>query len=89
MFVSPACTDYEPVKLQIEPDILPSSLEMMAKEVQMTNDQREIHRKKRVLEYAERIGNINKTCRHFGIARSPSHTAASLGMAQRGDWHEQ
>ncbi|MCP4907937.1 MAG: transposase [bacterium] len=36
----------------------------------MTNDQREIHRKKRVLEYAERIGNINKACRYFGVARS-------------------
>ncbi len=34
----------------------------------MTRDQREIHRKKRVLEYAERIGNINKACRYFGIA---------------------
>ena len=43
---------------------------MMAKEVQMTHDQREIHRKKRVLEYAERIGNINKACRYFGVARS-------------------
>jgi hypothetical protein len=28
------------VKLQIEPDILPSSLEIMAKEVQMTHDKR-------------------------------------------------
>ena len=36
----------------------------------MTHDQREIHRKKRILEYAERIGNINKTCRYFGVARS-------------------
>ncbi len=36
----------------------------------MTNDQREIHRKKRIPEYAERIGNINKTCRYFGVARS-------------------
>ena len=42
----------------------------MAQEVQMTNDQREIHRKKRVLKYAERIGNINKACRYFGVARS-------------------
>jgi hypothetical protein len=58
------------VKLQIEPDILPSSSWMMAKEVQMTKDQREIHRKKRVLEYAERIGNINKACRYFEVARS-------------------
>ena len=36
----------------------------------MTSDQRETHRKKRVLDYAERIGNINKACWHFGIARS-------------------
>jgi len=36
----------------------------------MTHDKREIHRKKRIIEYAERIGNINKACRYFGVARS-------------------
>ncbi len=36
----------------------------------MTEDQREIRRKKRVLEYAEKIGNIKTTCHRFGIARS-------------------
>ena len=36
----------------------------------MTEEQREIRRKKRVLEYAEKLGNINTTCRRFGIARS-------------------
>ena len=36
----------------------------------MTDDRREIHRKKRILEYAERVGNINKTFRYFGVARS-------------------
>jgi hypothetical protein len=36
----------------------------------MTRDQREIHRKKRILECADKIGNINKTCRYFGVARS-------------------
>ncbi len=36
----------------------------------MTKDQREIRRKKRILEYAEQIGNINKACRYFGVARS-------------------
>ena len=36
----------------------------------MTTDQRGIRRKKRVLEYAAKIGNINTTCRRFGIARS-------------------
>ena len=38
----------------------------------MTNEQREIHRKKRVFEHAERVGNVNKTCRYFGVARSGS-----------------
>jgi dipeptidyl aminopeptidase/acylaminoacyl peptidase len=42
----------------------------MPKEIYMTHEQREIHRKKRVLEHAERIGNVNKTCRYFGVARS-------------------
>lgn len=36
----------------------------------MTEEQREIRRKKRVLEYAERVGNNNIACRRFGIARS-------------------
>jgi hypothetical protein len=39
---------------------------MMAKEVQMTHDQREIHRKKRILEYAERIGNIKEEIAELG-----------------------
>jgi ACT domain-containing protein len=43
---------------------------MMAKEVPMTRDQREIHRKKRVLKYADKVGNINKACRYFGVSRS-------------------
>ena len=36
----------------------------------MTEDQREIRRKRRVLEYAEKIGSNNSACRRFGIARS-------------------
>ena len=36
----------------------------------MSPAQREINRKKRLLEYADKIGNINKACRYFGIARS-------------------
>ena len=43
----------------------------------MTHDQREIHRKKRILEYAERVGNINKTCRYFGVARSTFYLSVS------------
>ena len=36
----------------------------------MTERQREINRKKRVIEYAEKHGNIRKVCGRFGIARS-------------------
>ena len=32
--------------------------------------QRDIRRTRQVLEYAVRIRNIRKTCRHFGIPRS-------------------
>jgi transposase-like protein len=42
---------------------------MMAEGIQLTEDQREIRRKKRVLECAEKLGNINKKCRRFEIAR--------------------
>ena len=36
----------------------------------MTRAQRDILRKRRVLEHAERIGNVRKTCRYFGVSRS-------------------
>jgi len=36
----------------------------------MSNAQRDIRRKQLVLEYAKQIGNVRKTCRHFGIPRS-------------------
>ena len=36
----------------------------------MSEDQREINRKKRVIEYAEKNGNIKTACRRFGIVRS-------------------
>ena len=36
----------------------------------MNVEQKEILRKKRILEYAEASGNILKTCRHFGVSRS-------------------
>ena len=32
----------------------------------MTHAQREIHRKKRVIEYADQIGNVHRACRYFG-----------------------
>jgi len=34
----------------------------------ITKAQRDINRKLRVLSYAGQIGNISKTCRHFGIS---------------------
>ena len=36
----------------------------------MTRARRDILRKKRVLEHAERIGNIRKACRYYGVSRS-------------------
>ncbi len=36
----------------------------------MTEDQREIKRKKRVIEYAEQFGHMGRACRRFVIARS-------------------
>ncbi len=36
----------------------------------MNKAQRDIRRKKRVLDHAARIGNVRKTCRYFGVARS-------------------
>ena len=36
----------------------------------MNKAQRDIRRKKRVLDHAVRIGNVRKTCRYFGVARS-------------------
>ena len=37
---------------------------------EMTRAQRDILRKRRVLEHAERIGNVRKACRSFGVSRS-------------------
>lgn len=39
----------------------------------MTNDQREIRRKLRILEHAEASGDVSKTCRYFGIGRASSY----------------
>ncbi len=36
----------------------------------MSKEEREVRRKRRVLEHAVRSGNINRTCRYFGIPRS-------------------
>lgn len=36
----------------------------------MSNTERQIQRKLRVLKYAEQIGSVAKTCRYFGVARA-------------------
>ena len=36
----------------------------------MTHDEKEIKRKLRILKHADYSGNIAKTCRYFGVARS-------------------
>jgi len=36
----------------------------------MNSDQREIQRKLRVLKHADKIGDVSKTCRYFGIGRA-------------------
>ncbi len=36
----------------------------------MNKDQREVQRKLRILQHAEEIGSVVKTCRYFGISRS-------------------
>jgi len=36
----------------------------------MNSDQREIQRKLRILEHADKIGDVSKTRRHFGIGRA-------------------
>ncbi len=36
----------------------------------MNKDQREVQHKLRILQHAENIGSVVKTCRYFGIGRS-------------------
>ena len=36
----------------------------------MNNDQRDIRRKLRLLEYAHKIGDVSKACRYFGVGRA-------------------
>jgi transposase-like protein len=35
----------------------------------MTQAERDIKRKLRVIEYAKKVGNISKACRYFGVSR--------------------
>ena len=36
----------------------------------MANEERDIQRKLKVLQHTEKIGNVGKACRYFGIGRS-------------------
>jgi transposase-like protein len=36
----------------------------------MNEEQRLVQKRLRVLEHAQKTGNVHKTCRYFGIARS-------------------
>ncbi len=36
----------------------------------MTNDEREVQRKLRILKHAEQSGHVSKTCRYFGVGRA-------------------
>ena len=40
----------------------------------MNNDQRDIRRKLRLLEYAKKIGDVSKACRYFGTVKGKSNT---------------
>lgn len=50
----------------------------------MTKAQRDIKRKLRVLNYAQAIGNVSKTCRYFGISRK-AYYEWKQGHAQYGE----
>ena len=50
----------------------------------MTQAQRDINRKLRVLKYAEEIGNISKACRYFGISRQ-SFYAWKRALSEKGE----
>jgi transposase-like protein len=51
-----------------EPSLIISILEKEG--CLMTDDQREIRRKLRVLEYAELSGDVSKTCQHFRVGQA-------------------
>jgi hypothetical protein len=54
----------------------------------MTKSEREIQRKLRVLKHAEKIGDVSRACRYFGIGRAsffvgnqPTNGTVSLGWS--------
>ena len=50
----------------------------------MDQDQREIRRKRRILEPGRKTGDIIKTCRYFGVSRSTFYLWKRAYRACRG-----
>ena len=50
----------------------------------MTKEDRDIQRKLKVLRHAEKIGDVARTCRYFGVGRS-SFYRWRTAYAQRGE----
>ena len=51
------------------------------------DDQREVKRKLRVLQHAERTAHVAKTCRYFGVDQA-IFTVATIGQQRsRGVWY--
>jgi hypothetical protein len=50
----------------------------------MTKEERDIQRKLKVLRHAEKIGDVGKTCRYFGVGRS-SFCRWKAAYDQRGE----
>lgn len=51
--------------------------------VEMNEEQRLVQKRLRVLEHAQKTGNVYKTCRYFGIARSSFYRWKSAGWAAK------
>jgi transposase-like protein len=50
----------------------------------VTQAQRDIRRKLKVIEYADQLGNISKACRYFGISRE-SYYRWKKALADKGE----
>jgi hypothetical protein len=59
------------MKFQIQPDhLVILGIQEGQGDLNGPQTAREIQWKKRVMEYAEQIGNVRKACRYYGVARS-------------------
>ena len=53
----------------------------------MTDQERDVQRKLKVLRHAEQTGNIAKTCRYFGIGRASFYRWKNRVSATWRSWH--